>query len=86
MKLAPDSILNVPNVGRALAQDFKNLGILTLSDMLDLLPRAYEDRRFERRVKDATEENPQIYCKVYIVRKSYFPSKKWEDPQGHLQG
>lgn len=75
MKLAPDSILNVPNVGRALAQDFKNLGILTLSDMLDLLPRAYEDRRFERRVKDATEENPQIYCKVYIVRKSYFPSK-----------
>lgn len=75
MKLPPDSILNVPRVGKALAKDFENLGVRTLSDMLSLLPRAYEDRRFERRVKASSEDNPYVYCRIFIERKSYFPTK-----------
>ena len=75
MKISPDSILNVPKVGKALGKDFENLGVKTLSDMLSLLPRAYEDRRFERRVRDTDEENPYIYCRICIERKSYFPTR-----------
>ena len=43
------SITKVPGVGKALKGEFEKLGVSTLMDALELLPRGYDDRRKERR-------------------------------------
>lgn len=65
-----------PGVGKKSTEDFKNLGVETLEDLIELAPRQYEDRRSERLLSDATPLDPTILCRIYPIKHSFFPSKK----------
>ncbi len=65
-----------PGVGKKSTEDFKNLGVETLKDLIELAPRQYEDRRSERLLSDATPLDPTILCRIYPIKHSFFPSKK----------
>lgn len=73
--MAMTRLTDIPSVGKAAEKDLKALGASNARDILDIAPRAYEDRRSERRLSDATVDNPVIYCKIEVEKKSYFPSK-----------
>lgn len=73
--MAMTRLTDIPSVGKAAEKDLKTLGASTAREILDIAPRAYEDRRSERRLSDASVDNPVIYCKIEVERKSYFPSK-----------
>ena len=84
-------ITAVPGIGRKLQEDFKNLGIYTIDDILQLAPRAYDDRREERCLSDISIEDPNIACRIFVKKHSFFPSKKGrtlkvlcEDEDGRL--
>lgn len=66
----------VPGIGKVTAREFQRLGIETLSDMVLFSPRAYDDRREERLLKDTTIEDPSINCRIVIISKSFFPSRR----------
>ncbi len=66
----------VPGVGKKSTEDFRNLGVETLEDLIELAPRQYEDRRSERLLSDATPLDPTILCRIYPIKHSFFPSKK----------
>lgn len=70
------SILMIPGVGKAAKADFLNLGISTFKDLLSLSPRAYEDRREERRLNSSSTMDATVYCRIRIERKDYIPSKR----------
>lgn len=70
------SILMIPGVGKAAKADFLNLGILTFKDLISLSPRAYEDRREERRLNSSSTMDATVYCRIRIERKDYIPSKR----------
>ena len=76
MKDEGKSIINIPRIGKAAKADFENLGVKTYRDLISLCPRAYEDRRSERRLKSSSVDNTTIYCRIRIERKDYIPSKK----------
>lgn len=69
-------ITEVPGVGKALEKEFAKLSIFTLEDMAYLSPRAYDDRREERCLKDTSIEDPSILCRVTVISHSAFASKK----------
>ncbi|MGN1163223.1 MAG: ATP-dependent DNA helicase RecG [Candidatus Ornithospirochaeta sp.] len=71
-----EKITAVPGVGKALKAEFEKLGVSTLMDMASLLPRGYDDRRKERRLLDATQENPTVNCRITILSHETFPSPK----------
>lgn len=70
------SILMIPGVGKAAKADFLNLGISTFKDLISLSPRAYEDRREERRLNSSSTMDATVYCRIRIKRKDYIPSKR----------
>ncbi len=70
------SILMIPGVGKAAKADFLNLGISTFKDLISLSPRAYEDRREERRLNSSSTMDATVYCRIRIERKDYIPSKR----------
>ena len=71
-----ESITRVPGVGKALKGEFEKLGVSTLSDAVELLPRGYDDRRKERRMNDATPQDPSVNCRITILSHETFPSPK----------
>ena len=68
-------ITEAPGIGKKAAEDLMALGVTTLRSLLSLRPRAYDDRREERRVRDASIEDPSISCRISIIRHSEFSSK-----------
>ena len=76
MSVKDTSIINIPRIGKAAKADFANIGVSTYLDLISLSPRAYEDRRAERRLNSSTVDNTTIYCRIRIERKDYIPSKK----------
>ena len=66
----------IPGVGKAAKADFLNLGISTFKDLISLSPRAYEDRREERRLNSSSTMDATVYCRIRIERKDYIPSKR----------
>lgn len=71
-----ESITKVPGVGKALKGEFEKLGVSTLMDVVELLPRGYDDRRKERRFNDATPSDPNVNCRITIISHETFPSPK----------
>ena len=71
-----ESITKVPGVGKALKGEFEKLGVSTLMDVVELLPRGYDDRRKERRFNDATPSDPNVNCRITILSHETFPSPK----------
>lgn len=71
-----DSITKVPGIGKALKGEFEKLGVSTLMDAVELLPRGYDDRRKERRLRDATFQDPSVNCRITILSHETFPSPK----------
>lgn len=69
-------ITDVPGVGKALQAEFGKLGIFTLDDALLLSPRAYDDRREERTLRDTSADDPTITCRITIASHSAFSSRK----------
>ena len=68
-------ITEVPGVGKKTEKELSDLGIRTLHDMLTFRPRAYDDRRQERRIRDASIADPSISCRITVLRHSEFSSK-----------
>ena len=73
---AGDRITAVPGVGKKTALEFERLGINTLMDMILFAPRGYDDRRSERTLRDTSQEDPTISCRITILSHSEFPSRK----------
>ena len=71
-----ESITKIPGVGKALKGEFEKLGVSTLMDVVELLPRGYDDRRKERRFNDATPSDPNVNCRITILSHETFPSPK----------
>ncbi len=69
-------LTDVPGVGKVLAEEAKKIGLFSLEDAPLLSPRAYEDRRFERLLRDTSIDNPTITCKITIIAHSSFAGKK----------
>lgn len=65
------------NIGKARAKDFASLGIRTIKDLISFVPRAYEDRRYEKRLSSIQpgSEDRHIYCRIRITGKSSFIAK-----------
>ena len=68
-------ITEVPGAGKKAEADFRSLGVVTLSDMVHLRPRAYDDRRSERLLSDATVSDPSIACRITVLGRSEFSSR-----------
>ena len=71
-----DRITAVPGIGAKTAQEFERLGIHTLMDMILSAPRGYDDRRDERTLRDTSQEDPTISCRITVLSHSEFPSKR----------
>jgi RecG-like helicase len=67
-----DSITTLEGVGKAVAADYRNLGITTLADLVNLAPRAWDDRSVETELNDVREEKAQILCPVRVDDLTYF--------------
>ena len=68
-------ITEAPGIGKKSSEDLHTLGVSTLQDMISLRPRAYDDRREERRARDASIDDPSISCRITILGHSEFSSK-----------
>lgn len=68
-------ISEAPGIGKKATKDLSSLGVITLNDMIALRPRAYDDRREERRIRDASILDPSISCRITILSHSEFSSK-----------
>lgn len=72
---ASGRITEAPGIGAVAAQDLAALGIATLGDMLRFAPRAYDDRREERRARMAGVDDPSIACRITVMGHSDFPTR-----------
>ena len=70
------SITEVPGIGKKAAADLLALGVTTLRSMLFLRPRAYDDRREERRLADASISDPTISCRITVLRHEEFRTQR----------
>lgn len=70
------SITEVPGIGKKAAADLLALGVTTLRSMLLLRPRAYDDRREERRLADASISDPTISCRITVLRHEEFRTQR----------
>ncbi len=68
-------ITEVPGIGKKAAEDLQSLGVSTLRGMLCLRPRAYDDRRSERRFAAATIDDPSVACRITVLGHSEFSSR-----------
>ncbi len=73
MKDTPISVL--PRIGKKKEADFNKAGIFTLMDLVLYAPRAWDDRREERRAKSATTDDSVINCHITVLSHSSFQSK-----------
>ncbi len=71
----PRRITEAPGIGKKSSEDLLALGVSTLHDMISLRPRAYDDRREERRIRNTSIDDPSISCRITILRHSEFSSK-----------
>lgn len=69
-------ITEVPGIGKKAAADLLALGVTTLRSMLFLRPRAYDDRREERRLADASISDPTISCRITVLRHEEFRTQR----------
>lgn len=69
-------LTSLPNIGKVKESEFKALGIESVEDLFLYAPRCYEDRREERKIRDADISNPTVNCHITIISHSSFPSKK----------
>lgn len=69
-------LTSLPNIGKVKEHEFKALGIESVEDLILYAPRSYEDRREERKIRNADISNPTVNCHITIVSHSSFPSKK----------
>ena len=69
-------ITEVPRIGKAASEDLASLGVRTLDDMIRFRPRAYDDRRDERMIKDTSVDDATISCRIVILSHSEFPTKR----------
>ena len=73
--MAERRITEAPGIGRKAADDLLSLGVSTLRDMIGLRPRAYDDRRTERRMRDASILDPSVACRITVLSHSEFSSR-----------
>lgn len=73
--MAERRITEAPGIGRKAAEDLLSLGVSTLRDMIGLRPRAYDDRRTERRMRDASILDPSVACRITVLSHSEFSSR-----------
>lgn len=66
-----DKVQYVKGVGPALARKFRRLGISTISDLLYYFPRAYEDRRNLKLLRNA-KEGERTTFRVQVIEHSTF--------------
>lgn len=69
------SLTKAPRIGKAIETEFLAIGITSLEDLIEYIPRAYDDRREERTLLDATQDNPVINCEIAIVGATSFRMK-----------
>lgn len=69
------ALTEVYGVGKEGEKDALTLGLKTLKDALFFMPRAYDDRREERRISSTTIENPYINCRVTVLSRTHFPTR-----------
>ena len=50
------SVRNVRQVGKVIAQKLNKLGISTVGDLVTYYPRDYEDRNLEKKVNELVDE------------------------------
>ena len=70
-----DELTLLPGVGQKKSQEFKRLGLSTLKDLVNYIPRGYDDRREERYISSITEEDNSVNCHITIISHSAFSSK-----------
>ena len=68
-------ITEAPGIGKKASEDLSSLGVTTLRDMISLRPRAYDDRREERRIREASVDDPSISCRITVLSHAEFSSK-----------
>ena len=76
MQKRDEKITKIKGIGKAAEKDFSSLGITTYYDLVSFVPRSYEDRRSEKRLRDATGEDNTVYCKITVLKKDFIPTKK----------
>ncbi len=68
-----DSVTKLKGVGKAIANDYKRLGITTCFDLINLKPRAYDDRTQECTLSSLVrEEKHELICQIQIISHTYF--------------
>ncbi len=68
-------ITDLPRIGSKKAEEFRKLGIQSMEDLILYAPRAYDDRREERLIRSATDEDPTVNCHITVLSHSSFPTK-----------
>ena len=68
-------ITDLPRIGSKKAEEFRKLGIESMEDLILYAPRAYDDRREERLIRSATDEDPTVNCHITVLSHSSFPTK-----------
>ena len=68
-------ITDLPRIGSRKAEEFRKLGIESMEDLILYAPRAYDDRRKERLIRSATDEDPTVNCHITVLSHSSFPTK-----------
>ena len=76
MQKRDEKITKIKGIGKAAEKDFSSLGITTYYDLVSFVPRSYEDRRSEKRLRDASGEDNTVYCKITVLKKDFIPTKK----------
>ena len=72
-------ITEAPGIGKKASDDLSSLGVTTLRDMISLRPRAYDDRREERRIREASIDDPSISCRITVLSHAEFSSMCWQN-------
>lgn len=70
------AITVIPGIGPKKREEFSKLGLNTLLSVVLYPPRAYDDRRRERLLRDASALDSTVNCHITIISHSSFTSKK----------
>jgi len=62
-------------VGNATASDYHKLGVYKLSDLIQLSPRAYDDRTRRTNISDVSGGEGTINCMAKVLSHTYFGSR-----------
>lgn len=69
------SITILPRIGKKKADEYRKIGISTLEDLVLYAPRAYDDRREEKLIRNVTDEDGEVNCHITVLAHSAFSSK-----------